>query len=142
VTRAKRVYVSTVYETPNGAHVAGGIVDKAADSWGFRRHRLSSVAAAADLPGTVPPADDGTGRRWEICCHEAAHVVGAGHLLGHWPVAAVVQGECGLTFARLAPGPTGVTRSVAVMAACGWAGEALAAEYSPPAEAPKRCGGC
>ena len=116
-----------VTKTPDGAPMARGFVNAPP-----RRRGVVST----------PPDTDGTGRRWEICCHEAAHVVGAGHLLGHWPVAAVVQGECGLTFARLAPGPTGVTRSVAVMAACGWAGEALAAEYSPPAEAPKRCGGC
>ena len=136
MTRAKRVYVSTVYETPNGAHVAGGIVDKAADSWGFRRHRLSSVAAAADLPGTVPPADDGTGRRWEIALHEAGHVVAGKHLLANEPVAAVLPDIGGVTFLRLVTVPT-PTLAGALCIAAGNAAAALAHEHAAPAEAPE-----
>jgi len=59
------------------------------------------------------------------------------HALGRPAAAVVVEGVCGLTYAKFHRGPTGITFAVALMVACGKAAEALTDRVDPPTEAPE-----
>lgn len=75
--------------------------------------------------------------RWRVCLHEAGHAVACRHALGRPAAAVVVEGVCGLTYAKFHRGPTGITFAVALMVACGKAAEALTDRVDPPTEAPE-----